>query len=86
MLSMATLRRETKDLIDSVPDDKITIVFEYINSIATKKPIKTTVNPLKKAAYEALLNDSERMPKKNISLNGTKEICDMILRKYESLN
>ena len=86
MLAVAA-RSQAKQLIDIVPDDKISFVIRYIQSFTAKpKQQKPAVNLAKKAAYEALLADAKPVRGKEISLNGTEEVADIIFKKYESLN
>lgn len=84
-MTAAATRTQAKQLIDFVPDDKITFIFRYIQSFTAKKQT-TTVNLAKKAAYEALLADAKPIKGAELSLNGQAEVADIILRKYESLN
>lgn len=84
MLAVET-RTQAKQLIDYVPDDKISTVIRYIQSF-TEKKAEPSVNYTKKAAYEILLADVKPVTGKKISLNGTDEAVDIILKKYESLN
>lgn len=84
MLAVET-RTRAKQLIDYVPDDKISTVIRYIQSFTGKKN-EPSVNYTKKAAYEILLADVKPVTGKKISLNGTDEAVDSILKKYESLN
>ena len=79
-------RTQAKQLIDFVPDDKITFIIRYIKSFTSSKTISSTVNFQKKAAYEALLADARPISGKSLSLNGRDEVADIIMRKYESLN
>lgn len=85
-MTVAATRTQAKQLIDFVPDDKITFIIRYIQSFTSSKTKESSVNFQKKAAYEALLVDSKPMKVKPLSLNGQEEVADIIMRKYESLN
>lgn len=80
-MTVTATRTQAKQLIDFVPDDKITFIFHYIQSFASSKTAEPAVNFQKKAAYEALLADVTPVPKKTLSLNGQDEIADIIMRK-----
>lgn len=85
-MTTTAARIQAKELIDIVPDDKISFVVKYIKSFAADKKTKFSVNSEKKAAFDALLADVQNLPQKNISLNGEKEAAASILKKYESLD
>ena len=85
-MTAVTARTQAKQLIDFVPDYKITFIVRYIQSFATKNKVTSHINSVKKAAYEALLADVNPVVGKPLSLNGTEEVADIIFKKYESLN
>ncbi len=85
MLGMPA-RAHAKRLIDYIPDDKISSIVNYLQKFTTSKPKAVSVDPTKKAAYEALLADVKPVKGKPLSLNGQEEVADIIMRKYEGLN
>ena len=85
MTGMAA-RAQAKNLIDFVPDDKLSFILSYIQSFAPIKKNSTKINLEKKAAYKALLADVHPIQGKPLSLNGQDEVADIILSKYESVN
>lgn len=84
-MQASTVRTQAKELLDFIPDDKITLVFSYIQSF-TDTVSSTSINYEKKAAYEALLADVKPIKSKALSLNGQEEVANIIQKKYESLN
>ena len=85
MLGMPA-RAQAKRLIDYIPDDKLSSIVNYLQKFTTNKPSTSSVNPVKKAAYEALVADVQPVKGKPLSLNGQDEVADIIMRKYEGLN
>lgn len=85
-MTATAARTQAKELIDIVPDDKISFVVKYIESFTSDKKNHISVNPEKKAAFDSLLADVQNLPQKSISLNGEKEAAAAILKKYESLD
>ena len=79
-MTAGAARVQAKRLIDFVPDDKINFIVKYIQSFSTPKKRNTTVNSAKKFAYEALLADAKPVSGKPLSLNGTEEVAEIILR------
>ena len=57
-------RTQAKQLLDFVPDDKITYIVRYIEAftVPAKQP---AINQAKKAAFEALLADVKPVPGQN---------------------
>ena len=64
---------------------KFQLLFAIFSLLREKKN-EPSVNYTKKAAYEILLADVKPVTGEKISLNGTDEAADIILKKYESLN
>lgn len=83
-MSAVAMKTQTKQLIDTLSEREVCLVFDYINSFI-KEQNKQIISAKKERALQELFS----ICKENtvgVSLNGTEETAKAVMRKYESLD
>ncbi len=84
------LRQRAINYIDTLDDEQTLSVIMFIESMSGKKqPLQNSKTPEEREKAKQALDDfiaMARPAKKEISLDGRKEVATVLLKKYESLN
>lgn len=83
-MSAVAMKTQTKQLIDTLSEREVSLVFDYINSFI-KQQNEQIVSTKKDRALKELFSICKENTV-DISLNGAIETAKAVMRKYESLN
>lgn len=83
-MSAVAMKTQTKQLVDTLSEREVSLVFDYINSFI-KQQNEQIVSTKKDRALKELFSICKENTV-DISLNGATETAKAVMRKYESLN